>query len=57
MSKLTKKRSRRTRFAIYTRYSSDMQNELSLEAQENRCRQVIAERKGVVVGVLVVVNK
>lgn len=51
MSKITKRKSKRTRFAIYTRYSSDMQNELSLEAQETRCRQAIAERKGVVIEV------
>lgn len=36
---------KRTRFAIYTRYSSEMQNELSLEAQEQRCRNAIAERR------------
>ena len=40
---------KRTRFAIYARYSSEMQNELSLEAQEARCRDAIAERGGVVV--------
>ena len=33
---------KRTRFAIYTRYSSEMQNDLSLEAQETRCREAIA---------------
>jgi DNA invertase Pin-like site-specific DNA recombinase len=43
--------SKRTRFAIYTRYSSEMQNDLSLEAQEERCRRAIAERGGVVVSV------
>ena len=42
---------KRTRFAIYARYSSEMQNELSLEAQEARCRDAIAERGGVVVSV------
>lgn len=42
---------KRVRFAIYTRYSSEMQNELSLEAQEHRCRLAIAERNGVVVAV------
>jgi site-specific DNA recombinase len=42
---------KRQRFAIYARYSSEMQNELSLEAQEACCRQAIAERGGVVVGV------
>jgi DNA invertase Pin-like site-specific DNA recombinase len=41
----------RTRFAIYCRYSSDMQNELSLEDQEKCCRRAIAERGGVVVAV------
>ncbi len=45
------KSERRVRFAIYTRYSSEMQNDLSLEAQEQRCRQAIAERNGVVVAV------
>jgi site-specific DNA recombinase len=43
--------SKRTRFAIYTRYSSEMQNELSLEAQEHCCRQEIARRGGVIVSV------
>ena len=47
----TTKSQKRTRFAIYTRYSSDMQNELSLEAQEQCCRHEIAERGGVVVAV------
>ncbi len=42
---------KRLRFAIYTRYSSEMQNELSLEAQEARCRAAIAERGGTVVAV------
>ena len=42
---------KRTRFAIYTRYSSEMQNELSLEAQEHRCRLAIAERGSVVIKV------
>lgn len=39
------------RFAIYTRYSSELQNELSLEAQETRCRRAISERKGKLVAV------
>ena len=38
---------KRIRFAIYTRYSSELQNDLSLEAQEDRCRRTIAERGGV----------
>lgn len=42
---------KRIRFAIYTRYSSEMQNELSLEAQEQSCREAIAKRKGVVIDV------
>jgi DNA invertase Pin-like site-specific DNA recombinase len=42
---------KRTRFVIYTRYSSDMQNEMSLEDQEACCRRAVAERGGVVVGV------
>ncbi len=28
---------------IYTRYSSELQNELSLEAQERHCRRAIAD--------------
>ncbi len=39
------------RFAIYTRYSSELQNQLSLEAQETRCRRAISERKGKLVAV------
>jgi site-specific DNA recombinase len=42
---------KRVRFAIYARYSSEMQNELSLEAQEARCRDEIANRGGAVVAV------
>jgi site-specific DNA recombinase len=42
---------KRIRFAIYTRYSSELQNDLSLEAQEEQCRRAIAERGGVVVAV------
>jgi site-specific DNA recombinase len=42
---------KRTRFAIYARYSSEMQNELSLEAQERCCRKAIAERGGTVIAV------
>ena len=45
------KTQKRMRYAIYTRYSSDMQNEISLEAQEDRCRKDIAERGGAVVAV------
>lgn len=47
----TDQQHKRQRFAIYTRYSSDMQNELSLEAQEARCREEIAKRGGAVVAV------
>jgi site-specific DNA recombinase len=39
------------RFAIYTRYSSEMQNDLSLEAQETYCREAIKKRGGIVVEV------
>lgn len=39
------------RYAIYTRNSSDMQNEISLEDQETVCREAIAERDGLVVAV------
>lgn len=42
---------KRLRYAIYTRISTDMQSDLSLEAQETRCRQEIANRGGVVVAV------
>jgi hypothetical protein len=35
------------RFAIYARYSSDMQNEISLEDQEIVCREAIGQRGGV----------
>ncbi len=45
------KSSKRIRFAIYTRYSSELQNDLSLEAQEERCRQAIVERDGAIVTV------
>ncbi|MCA9936215.1 MAG: recombinase family protein, partial [Anaerolineales bacterium] len=45
------KSNKRVRFAIYTRYSSELQNDLSLEAQEERCRQAIIERSGAVVSV------
>jgi site-specific DNA recombinase len=45
------KSDKRQRFAIYTRYSSEMQNDLSLEAQENLCRQEIARRGGAIVKV------
>ncbi len=45
------KSKKRTRFAVYTRYSSEMQNELSLEAQEAKCREEIANRGGAVVAV------
>jgi DNA invertase Pin-like site-specific DNA recombinase len=40
-----------TRFAIYTRFSSDLQNEISLESQELMCRKEIAARGGVVTSV------
>jgi site-specific DNA recombinase len=39
------------RFAIYTRYSSDMQNEISLEMQEAMCREAITKRAGMVTAV------
>jgi DNA invertase Pin-like site-specific DNA recombinase len=51
MSNQKDKNNKRTRFAIYTRYSSEMQSDLSLEAQEERCRQAIIERDGVVISV------
>ncbi len=51
MSKQTEKPEKRVRFAIYCRYSSEQQNELSLEDQEKFCRRAIAERGGVVINV------
>src|SRR5512143_2987071 len=51
MSDKTNKPEKRARFAIYCRYSSDQQNELSLEDQEKFCRRAIAERGGVVINV------
>ena len=42
---------KRLRYAIYARYSSDMQNEISLEDQETVCREAIAARGGVIVAV------
>ena len=42
---------KRLRYAIYTRFSAEMQNEISLEDQESVCRQTVAERGGVVVQV------
>lgn len=51
MSNQTNKPEKRIRFAIYSRYSSEQQNELSLEDQEKFCRREIAERGGVVINV------
>ncbi len=42
---------KRMRFAVYARYSSEMQNEISLEDQEAVCREAVGAREGVVVGV------
>jgi site-specific DNA recombinase len=39
------------RYAIYARYSSEMQTEISLEAQEACCREAIGKRGGAVVAV------
>jgi site-specific DNA recombinase len=39
------------RFAMYLRYSSEMQNEISLEEQEAVCRRWIAARGGRIAGV------
>ena len=39
------------RYAIYCRYSDDIQNELSLESQELMCREEVAQRGGVVTAV------
>lgn len=49
-SRITNKRER---IAIYARYSSEMQNEISLEDQESACRLAIANRSGVVISVFV----
>jgi DNA invertase Pin-like site-specific DNA recombinase len=51
MSLETNSDEKQQRFAIYTRYSSEMQSDLSLEAQEAYCREAIAKRGGVVVAV------
>jgi site-specific DNA recombinase len=48
---MSQKSGKRPRYAIYARYSSEMQNEISLEDQEAVCRQLIADKGGVVVGV------
>ena len=48
---MTQKPTKRPRYAIYARYSSEMQNEISLDDQEAVCRQMIADKGGVVVGV------
>ncbi len=40
---------KRTRFAIYARYSSEMQNDMSLEAQIERCQRAIEARGNSVV--------
>ena len=50
---MNKKPSKRTRFAIYARYSSEMQNDLSIEAQVERCTEEIGKRQGVVVATYV----
>lgn len=42
---------KRIRYAIYARYSSEMQNDLSLDAQEAMCREEISKRGGAVVTV------
>ena len=39
----------RLRYAIYARYSSEMQTDLSIEAQVDRCQKAIANRGGVVI--------
>ncbi|MCL4254362.1 MAG: recombinase family protein [Anaerolineae bacterium] len=45
------------RFAIYTRISMEEQHELSLELQEQKCREAIADRDGVVIDVYSDTNK
>ncbi len=45
------KSEKRLRYAIYARYSSDMQNEISLDEQEACCREAIAARGGTVIAV------
>lgn len=45
------------RFAIYTRISMEEQHELSLELQEQKCREAVADRGGVVVDVYSDTNK
>jgi DNA invertase Pin-like site-specific DNA recombinase len=43
--------SQKLRFGIYARYSSEMQNDLSLEDQERFCRRAVAEMGGVIIKV------
>gem|GEM_PF-392414 len=45
------KTQKRIRFAIYARISSEMQNDISLDAQIERCTKAIAEKGGAVVKV------
>lgn len=47
------KENKRKRFGIYARYSSEMQNEMSIEAQIARCKEEIGKRGGVVVDTFV----
>jgi site-specific DNA recombinase len=42
---------KRLRYAIYARYSSEMQTDLSIEGQVERCRKAIAARGGAVIEV------
>ena len=39
------------KYAIYCRYSDEVQNDLSLESQEMMCREEIARRGGIVIAV------
>ena len=43
---VSSKTDQRLRYAIYARYSSDMQNELSLEDQEACCRKPSPNEEG-----------
>lgn len=46
-----KDKNTRKQFAIYARFSSEMQNEISIRSQIEQCTQAIAQRNGVVVDI------
>lgn len=50
-TKMTEQSAKRIRFAIYVRISSEMQNDIGLDAQIDRCTKAVAEKGGAVVKV------